>query len=1178
MFEVSKCSQCGKAVTPENRSEFTEHNGVFICSDCVSGEEQPCSGMESFFESLRNTSFIQNRGDRKYAKASSLHEMIDVFESVHTGRSKWLPGLFLLIVVGGAAAVWLICFSSAFSDPGNTENVTGNSGSSDEKNGKGTGGSSQGNEQDNSTNPLQNQNGTGKSDEADSILQTLTSAYSELKDPFAVRDKAAAAAAQYSHDGLKEFLAQLEEDIAGRARTELKRLKPLIEKTAADTDFVRALSMIREFERKYSDSQWYREQGGDKRIAAIEDTVKKKRTAFTSGLVRMAGTFADRKEYVKAYNTYETILSVCAPEKKEEIIGLRDRLVSEANTFFGEKGLKAHLKWQRYIEFRKEYLMYIKMRDFKTLTSVADEYLKSPEYKLIHTMIQKDVEDLSFVRGVIDQAAEHFGKYIGKQYTLHTDDGTIECIIRKVENGNITVRTSNVDISIPVSELHTEDLFAGSGSAGKSTSLHIGMGILYLAAGNVDKAHIQFGKAKASGADITRFNDHIRAYQNGREEKDAQRDFEHLEKLCRFKRWDALIQGISAFKKKHSCTRFFNGHMHELSTLLQTARARRETCLTLSRHFSPDPSYTGCRDTTLRSETAHARRRNYGRSEYLYASGNDRNHALISFSLSMIPPQADIFEALLSLYCHEIKEPSGDVKVRLYRVAETWEEGRQKQAQPVDGATWFEPVFTDGTGTKKGNWKVYGGTVDTQSDYGYGPNGIIAEHPLVCGEFLEFDVTNIVRTWVSGAEVNNGVMIRVEPKIRGAENCACFCSSEYSSDYSKHPRLFIRFRSHCDEDLSAMSIRRFDGYPGREGTLEFTGKTSDEVISTVLIRESSPERAQRRSNWRGRVGYVNSTRNRVLLSLAPLWSKIPRGAGIQRAELTFFITRSMAEKGEGILDVWQIRDQWDTSEANWRERTDGIPWDTPGCGGRKDRLKKAVSVPIRAGSGFEQKIDITAAVHAGFQENGACSGFLLCMRDEYGSSISFIPENSRSIPRRPSVRLDYFQPEVGNFVPLFTMARRDEWKYASLEKCEFRGRTVHLIPGGSLVTPWQKKKEFVISGEVRKYRGRGPAVIGIGYGKKEIYRALFGERCGLVYRRAGTDISRKLWVSKNRIDLSEWTPVSISVKQDTMFVRVGSLCSGPVKGIDLASGCSISIAAEDCFAGFRGLTAGRKIQ
>jgi hypothetical protein len=198
------------------------------------------------------------------------------------------------------------------------------------------------------------------------------------------------------------------------------------------------------------------------------------------------------------------------------------------------------------------------------------------------------------------------------------------------------------------------------------------------------------------------------------------------------------------------------------------------------------------------------------------------------------------------------------------------------------------------------------------------------------------------------------------------------------------------------------------------------------------------------------------------------------------------------------------------------------------------------------------------------------------MNNEYSTGISFEPENSKTIERRPQFSLTYFRSEVGEFTPLFTMGRREEWKYASLERCEFNKGTVSLIPGGSLASVKKDYSDFVITGEVKRHKGKGPAIISISTDKNDIYQAVCGEKCGLVYRKTGTTFSRKLWVTDKYIDLSEWTRFTIAVRGDTVHFRIGPLYSGPIKGISFTAGCIISIAAEDCYAGFRDLLAGKK--
>ena len=169
----------------------------------------------------------------------------------------------------------------------------------------------------------------------------------------------------------------------------------------------------------------------------------------------------------------------------------------------------------------------------------------------------------------------------------------------------------------------------------------------------------------------------------------------------------------------------------------------------------------------------------------------------------------------------------------------------------------------------------------------------------------------------------------------------------------------------------------------------------------------------------------------------------------------------------------------------------------------------------------------------------------------------------------------YFLSDISGFDYLFDPYVRSKWSYGSVKPCEFDDGVVNLYPGACLVTSDREFQDFVVKGDVCRYKGKGPVLVGFRHGKRGVYTVVFGQRCGVVYNRGGDCKVKRLWTAEGNVSVSEWTPFEIAVRDGVLYVTIDSISSGPIKNIEITK-TEIFIKAEGCHAGFRNLVGGKR--
>ena len=194
-------------------------------------------------------------------------------------------------------------------------------------------------------------------------------------------------------------------------------------------------------------------------------------------------------------------------------------------------------------------------------------------------------------------------------------------------------------------------------------------------------------------------------------------------------------------------------------------------------------------DTTISGYSEKERTSNMGGEKWLRVWSNGVRRILIKPDLSQIPYGTKIVKAELKLYCYKLAWPKNP-QLEVYRITKDWEEGTSKRGYTPDGATWYEISFYDHNSSTTNDWNSYGGDIDLETDFGFGPNGLVAKATYQEGEWVTIDITNLVQKWIDGELENYGLLIK---GTKRGFNDAFFYSSE-SDNTELRPKLVIEYQ------------------------------------------------------------------------------------------------------------------------------------------------------------------------------------------------------------------------------------------------------------------------------------------------------------------------------------------------------------------------------------------------
>lgn len=180
-------------------------------------------------------------------------------------------------------------------------------------------------------------------------------------------------------------------------------------------------------------------------------------------------------------------------------------------------------------------------------------------------------------------------------------------------------------------------------------------------------------------------------------------------------------------------------------------------------------------DTYVINRIGNDHSNNYGNDPQMRVGTGDAN-ALIKFDVSAIPTDAKILGVELALHFEQADNISS-AEMSVHRLLRSWDELE---------ATWDIPNNTAGP------WTTLGGDYDSNIE-------AIAAVSATTNTGYHWDVTNLVSGWVSGAFVNDGLLVRV---ASGNVVNARFTSSDGTIP-SNHPKLTITYACECGKTCTA---------------------------------------------------------------------------------------------------------------------------------------------------------------------------------------------------------------------------------------------------------------------------------------------------------------------------------------------------------------------------------------
>ncbi len=189
--------------------------------------------------------------------------------------------------------------------------------------------------------------------------------------------------------------------------------------------------------------------------------------------------------------------------------------------------------------------------------------------------------------------------------------------------------------------------------------------------------------------------------------------------------------------------------------------------------------YVGTQDALIRASYEG----NYGGSTELqiYNGYSPDYRALLKFDLnSLALPENAIFVASqLELFC---MTTDNSISNDIYRVKRSWVEGNGTYGNTFNGATWDT---YDGINF----WVTPGGELDLSTDFGLGPNGLVASVLPVQGR-VTFDISSLVSKWLTGEFVNNGLSVLIPDGVYYSQTK--YVSKE-DDNKTEHPKLLISY-------------------------------------------------------------------------------------------------------------------------------------------------------------------------------------------------------------------------------------------------------------------------------------------------------------------------------------------------------------------------------------------------
>ncbi len=169
----------------------------------------------------------------------------------------------------------------------------------------------------------------------------------------------------------------------------------------------------------------------------------------------------------------------------------------------------------------------------------------------------------------------------------------------------------------------------------------------------------------------------------------------------------------------------------------------------------------------------------------------DLYRGLVRFDVSSIPPGSAILDARMRLYCYDLSSFT-TVEIGAYRLTKRWVEGTRQNWSQQTGASCWNFAQLDVLA-----WSTPGAAAASDAAQNNDPNFDRFATPedvtvlTANNAWYEWDLTNAVAQWVSGAWNNEGVILKAA--VESTVNRRGFYSSESTTNQSLRPTLVVTF-------------------------------------------------------------------------------------------------------------------------------------------------------------------------------------------------------------------------------------------------------------------------------------------------------------------------------------------------------------------------------------------------
>ncbi|WP_057832848.1 DNRLRE domain-containing protein [Colwellia sp. TT2012] len=428
-------------------------------------------------------------------------------------------------------------------------------------------------------------------------------------------------------------------------------------------------------------------------------------------------------------------------------------------------------------------------------------------------------------------------------------------------------------------------------------------------------------------------------------------------------------------------------------------------------------------DTYISQYNGQEKKMNFGGAQVLRFYTGSARRVLIKADLSNAPQNKKLIKASLKVFVQKVSYPSAP-KLLVFKVTKPWIEGTKSWGVWPDGVTWLENDYFDHEQSTKNNWLTPGGDLDLLSDYGYGANGLIKRAPVVEGEWLSLDITEVVQSWLTSPDTNHGLLLR---GLLRAGNSISIASRE-NEDVTLAPKIEYHYLETPEPPKEAINIESTltlaaDIDAPIDASINYSTMELPVIADTYISQYNGQEKKMNFGGAQVLRFYTGSAR-RVLIK-ADL-SNAPQNKKLIKASLKVFVQKVSYPSAPKLL-VFKVTKPWIEGTKSWGVWPDGVTWLendyfdheqstknnwlTPGGDldllsdygyGANGLIKRA---PVVEGEWLS--LDITEVVQSWLTSPDTNHGLLLRGLLRAGNSISIASRENEDVTLAPKIEYHY---------------------------------------------------------------------------------------------------------------------------------------------------------------------------